>query len=176
MKVEYTVTLADYKSALALHNRQKVFGRANNFFLLRIVPAFALFVIGFWLVEAALGKDSPAQGQPVTWICVVFFAAIPLLWELYVRRYFKQLFPASVTSRNVSFSADDDLIVSTVPDRSEGRFYWNAIDHFAQNEKVTLIYVGKKRFIFLPTRALSPEQRAEFRNLAARHGVKAFIC
>ena len=41
MKVEYTVTLADYKSALALHNRQKVFGRANNYFMLRIVPAFA---------------------------------------------------------------------------------------------------------------------------------------
>jgi hypothetical protein len=176
MKIEYTLTLADYKRALALHNRQKLFGRGNSFFMLRIVPAFALFVIAFWLVEAALGKDSLAQNQPVTWISVIFFAALPLLWEWSVRRHFKQLFPTSVTSRKVSFSADDELIVSAIPDRSEGRFQWSAVDHFAQDEKITLIYVGKKRFLFLPTPAFSPEQRAELNDLIARHGVKAFIC
>jgi hypothetical protein len=46
---------------------------------------------------------------------------------------------------------------------------WTAIVRFAQNEKVTLFYVAKARFLFVPTQLFSEEQRAELNDLVARH-------
>jgi hypothetical protein len=175
MKVEYALTLADYKAALQLHARQTISRHLGNFFVHVMAPVVACLIILFWLYEAVFHGDFLAS-QPSAWVTPALFASLPFLQEWSIRKTFKQLFPSSVTNMPVSFSIDDDLIVSAIPDRSEGRFYWNAIDHFAQNEKVTLIYVAKRRFIFFPTRAFSPEQRAELNDLVVRHGVKAFIC
>ena len=44
---------------------------------------------------------------------------------------------------------------------------------FAQDEKMTLLYVFKDRFLMFPTAALSPDQRSELGDLVARHVVRS---
>jgi hypothetical protein len=67
---------------------------------------------------------------------------------------------------------DKERILSGLPEVSEERYFWNAIVGFAQDEKMTLLYLDKDKFLLLPTYALSPEQRTELNELVARHVVK----
>jgi hypothetical protein len=63
---------------------------------------------------------------------------------------------------------DEDHIVSAIPGVNEGKYFWNAILRFAQDEKITLFYVAEKKFLFVPTKAFSREQREELDDLIAR--------
>jgi hypothetical protein len=67
---------------------------------------------------------------------------------------------------------DDDRILSGLPGVSEEKYFWNAIVGFAQDRKMTLLYLDKDKFLLFPTYALSPEQRAELNDLVARYVVK----
>jgi hypothetical protein len=58
------------------------------------------------------------------------------------------------------------------PGLSETKVLWQAIDRFAQNEKVTMLYIAEMRFIYFPTRSLSDAQRTELNDLVARHVVR----
>jgi hypothetical protein len=102
------------------------------------------------------------------WIAVYLPA-----WRAYtIRKCFKQIFSPARTDRNSLIDIDADRIISTVPGVSEGRFFWNAILAFAQDEKITLLYIRKNAFLFFPTPAMSPTQQTELSDLVVRHGVK----
>jgi hypothetical protein len=82
------------------------------------------------------------------------------------------MLPPSCTDRIISIDIDNERVVSSIPEVSEGKFFWNAIVDFAQDEKVTLLYIRKRAFIFFPTSVLSPDQHTELNDLIARHVVK----
>jgi len=79
------------------------------------------------------------------------------------------MFPHGQTDQLLSIDIDDGRIISEMPGFSESKLLWTAIVRFAQNEKVTLFYVAKARFLFVPTQLFSEEQRAELNDLVARH-------
>ena len=91
-------------------------------------------------------------------------------WRAYsIRKCFKRICPPVATDRNISVDINDDQVISTVPGVSEGKFFWNAILASAQDEKITLLYIRKTAFLFIPTYAMSPAQRAELNDLISRH-------
>jgi len=103
--------------------------------------------------------------------CGVVIAAIyfSLMREYYLRKGFKSLFPPARTSRDSSIEIDEDRIFSEIPGVSEGKIFWNGVVAFAQDEKITLIYIREKAFLFFPTSVMSHDQRAELTDLVARH-------
>jgi hypothetical protein len=79
------------------------------------------------------------------------------------------MFPFNTTETLLTIDIDEERIVSVMSGLSESKILWNAVVKFAQNEKVTLIYLAEIRFLFIPTSAFTPEQRAELNELVARH-------
>jgi len=102
-------------------------------------------------------------------LALAFSLTLPLLQYYRANRQFKLLFPDQQTSGGVSIDIDDDRVVFAVPGISVGTYYWDGIVDFAQDERVTLLYTGKNRFVLFPTQALSAAQRTELDGLVARH-------
>ncbi|MGH9598735.1 MAG: YcxB family protein [Terracidiphilus sp.] len=80
--------------------------------------------------------------------------------------------PKSHANSTIGLDIDDECIKSSVPGFSEGKFYWSAITSFTQNDRVTMLYIDKRKFLFFPTSAMSSIQRTELNDLIARHVTK----
>jgi hypothetical protein len=89
-----------------------------------------------------------------------------------IRINYKRNNPPIRTNQEHCTEINDECIVDRIPGISEQKYFWNAIVDFVQDEKSTLLYHGKNRFIFFATRALSPEQRTELNDLVARNLVR----
>lgn len=173
MKLTYTLTLDDYKAAQVLHRRQKF----TRQLAVWIWPALTLLglaaMVAFTLTDhSELFVDSLAVTAGALFITVWMLAA---RWYL-LRKCFKQLFPPTRIDRSSAIDIDDEQILSAVPGVSEGKIFWQGLLQFAQNNKVTMLYISELRFIFFPTSVLTLEQREELKELVKRHGVKSFIC
>jgi hypothetical protein len=171
--VSYTLNFADYKAAQRLHVRQKLSRRVIYAFFYIAVPILAvlgsLYFIFGGLSETA---DLHSSFQIVLGVLIWLAIFVPLMRFINLRRGFKLIVPREYRNRNIEVEIDEQSVVSRVPGMSEGKFFWMAIVGYAQNEQITLLYVAKKRFLFIPTRAFSPEQRAELAALAVRYVVK----
>jgi hypothetical protein len=88
-----------------------------------------------------------------------------------LRKCFKQLFPPHRTDRTSRLEVSDECIISSVPGVSEGKIFWPGVFAFAQNDRVTMIFLAPKRFLFFPTTALLPEQRTELNQLVDHHRI-----
>jgi hypothetical protein len=172
MKIEYTLALADYKAALKLHARQSILRRAGSVLLYAI---FAMALVGslacILLRIGGKAELATALFDVDAWLAV-FALYLYLLRVFTVRRGFKRIWPARSGDHTVAMEIDGEGIRSSLVGVSEGKFFWNAIVRFAQDEKITLLYLGKTRFLFIPTQSMSQEQRNELKDLVARHIAK----
>ena len=173
MKLTYTLTLDDYKAAQRLHLRQRPERRLAFIFWYVAVPILAVAgAIAFAFLDVSKLTHFAAIYFGIEAALVWLSIYLPIMRIYTTRRCFKQMFPPLRTDRTSSIDLDDERVVSAIPGVSEGKFFWSAIIDFAQNDKVTLLYVRKKAFLFFPTSALSTENRAELDDLVARHVVK----
>lgn len=173
MKLTYTLTLDDYKAAQQLHLRRSLGMRLTYIFWYVVVPILAgLGAFAFIIFDVSKLTRYAALyfGLEVALVWLSIF--LPIMRFYTLRKCFKQLFPPSRTDRSSSIDIDEERVLSAIPGVSEGKFFWNAIIDFAQDEKVTLLYIRKRAFLFFPTPTLSPDQRAELNALIARHVVK----
>jgi hypothetical protein len=173
MKVNYTLTLADYKAAQQLHIRQKISRRISQYFWYVGVPVVAVL----WLLVFILGDfwETTDLGSPYRWILSIllwFSIFLPLMRFINIRRCFKMLSQQLNKDRIVSIEINDECVLSAIPGVSEGKFFWSAIQNFAQDEKVTLLYVAEKKFLYIPTNAFSPTERTELNELVSRNMVR----
>jgi len=86
------------------------------------------------------------------------------------KRQFERKFPSN--QRSASIEIEDDGVSSAILGTDEAKFEWRTIVGFAQDDKMTLLYVAKSRFLFFPTTAMSPAQRAELSDLISHHVTK----
>jgi hypothetical protein len=173
MKLTYTLTLDDYKAAQVLHRRQKF----TRQLAVWIWPTLALFGLAGMVAfihtrHSELFADSAAFTAGTLFITL----SMPVMRWYAVRKCFKQLFPPTRTDRSSAIDIEDERIISAMPGVSEGKIFWPGILRFAQNDSVTMLYIGELKMLFFPTSALTPEQREELKEMMKRHGVKSFIC
>jgi YcxB-like protein len=83
-----------------------------------------------------------------------------------LRRCYEDSF-SDASRRTVRLTANDSELLVAVPGRSESRLNWNAIDDIAESGEVRLLFVGKTRFIIVPSRAVKEVQWVEMRTLIA---------
>jgi len=167
MKLTYTLTLDDYKAAQGLHRRQTFGRRAIWFLWLRMMPGIGLLMLAWALFTGSGQKAAFSQNPPVMLLVPIIFLLVPLINHNLVRKQFNQLFPS--TARDLSIDIDEERIVCTNPGVSDSRLLWNAVVEFTQDERITMLYISKLRFLFFPTQIMSPSQRSELNDLVARH-------
>jgi len=170
MKLTYTLTLDDYRASLRLHKRQNL-GRRIHFFIYDVLfPSFAVVAIMGTIGAYAFGQPDLVDDLLVPDVALVTISVfVQLLRSYRIRKLYKQLFPPGRIDRNWSIEMDDERILSTVPGVGEGKYFWTGIQAFAQNEKITMLYITESQYLAVPTCALSEEQRTELNDLVARN-------
>lgn len=177
MKLEYTLTFSDYKSAQRLCRRQTLRRRLAFIFWNIAVPILAVIGLVAFIFFDLFSITSYAAilfGVECALLWIAIYNPIARYYKM--RKCFKQLFPPTRTDRSSTLEINDDHLLSRIPGVSEGKFFWNAIVDFAQDDRITLIYVAKNRFLFVPTAAMSADQRVELNNLISRHMAKELPC
>jgi hypothetical protein len=170
MKIEYTLTLADYDAALQLHRRQNLTRQVSWIFMYRVLPTVGFLILAWALIAGLALKSGFTQNPPVTLFFPFIFLLLPLINRNLVRQQFKQTFPPA--ARSLFLEMGDEGVICNNPGVSESKFSWNAIVAFVQNEKVAMLYIAKGRFLFFPTAVLSQGQHAELNELVVRHVTK----
>jgi hypothetical protein len=169
MKVNYTLTMADYKASQRLHRRLKLSRRFIPF----IYPSLTAFTsIGIFI---CLITDTPKMlmiWMPLLAGGLTGTILTPIIRFYAIRNGFKRIFLSGRVDQNISIDINDEYIFSELPGIGEGKYFWNGIVDFAQDEKITLLYVYKDRFLLFPTAVLSPDQRTELNDLVARNMVR----
>lgn len=169
MNLTYVPTIKDYRAGLRLHYRQKLTRRIAHFAGLWMLPVFVLLMYAPTVYDKLTKSKEYLGGFGWLIVALACSLVVPLLQYYGVNKQFKRLFPHQQTGRGVSIDINDDRVVFTIPSISEGTYYWTGIIDFAQDERITLLYVGKNRFIFFPTQALFADQRNELNDLVTRH-------
>ena len=173
MQLVYTLTLSDVRAALRLHSKQN-WGRRVRFIISSaIVPALAVVVSISWILLGLIGHTEWVSMLRNFGIVLIFLSFFSYFYRVELaRRVYKQIFPRAVADRasNVDYiDIDSECIFSRTPGVGEHRYFWTSIVAFAQNDRMTLLYVDEGRFLLFPTRALSSEQGTELNDLVARH-------
>ena len=168
MQISYKLSLADYKAALKLHYRQRGNWR-SPLGLFTVMPIIGALLICCTVIGYFAQDDYFAHNPPGLLAVPIFFLLLPVFYSYAMKKQFVNMFPHGQTDQLLSIDIDDGRIISEMPGFSESKLLWTAIVRFAQNEKVTLFYVAKARFLFVPTQLFSEEQRAELNDLVARH-------
>ena len=173
MQLTYTLTLADIKNALRLHRKQDLRRQIEFLILYAIFPVLAfLGSIAFILLPFS-GHTELAPMFLRANVVLIFLSFFFYFYRVdIVRKTYKRLFPPTRTDQNSNIDIDDERIFSRTPGVSEDKYFWTAIIAFAQDDKMTLLYLDKNRFLLFPTRALSIDQRTELNDLVARHITK----
>jgi hypothetical protein len=76
---------------------------------------------------------------------------------------------------HVTLEFNTEQFIITFPGKSEGRYFWSAIQDFAEDGKIALVFIQKKRFIFIPKHALPETAWFELRSLISNR-TKAALC
>jgi hypothetical protein len=114
-------------------------------------------------------KDYFTRNPPGLLAVPICFLLLPLLYLYSTKKQFGNIFPHSQTDLSLTIDIDDERIITETPSLCEGKIFWNAIVEFVQNDKITLFYLAKSRFFFVPTKVFSEDQRAELNDLVDRH-------
>lgn len=173
MKLEYTLTLADFKAAQRLHYRQTLGRRIRLAFWTVVVPCLALAGLAAFLF-LDMSRITPYAAILFGVECAMLAISVinPIARYYKMRKAFNLLFPPARVERNSTLEITEDYILSGIPGVSEGKFFWNALVDFAQDEKITLLYIAKTRFLFFPTSAMTDMQSDELNGLTAQHLTK----
>jgi hypothetical protein len=159
MTFEYVLTYRDYIDAQKLYIRHRRMAAVKYYLWIWVVPIFGLCATIPFLHGLITHSTSEFMGAYAgvaaggAW----FVLFIPLMRWYSLRRCWKAMIPRERRGKPVMLEFTDDMVISAIPGQSEGRFFWTAIQDFAQDERITLIYVRKKNFLFVPTQAVPPE-------------------
>ncbi|MGH9606359.1 MAG: YcxB family protein [Terracidiphilus sp.] len=170
MQLSYELTLAEFKSALNLHARQKLGRRIHTFIYKFGIPGITALLLGLTFYTYITGGSDAAGDMIVYDIGLVTIVVLVFVLRRFrIRSAFRSLFPAGAKNRTTSIAINDDHILTSVQGVGEARYLWTGLSAFVQNKLVALFYIGDERFLVLPLRAISPSQRNELNDLIGRY-------
>jgi YcxB-like protein len=160
MRYNYTLTYRDFLDAQKLYRRHRTSAGVKYYFAIWLLPIVG-FIVGLPFILSLLGYQ-PSWADALSGFSVLglwFAFAIPLVRFYTVRKCWKRLLPDSLprsirTEIPVGMEMTSDQLISSLPGRSEGRFMWPALVDYAEDEKLALVFVKKKFFLFVPRRAM----------------------
>ncbi len=167
MQAQYELSFNDYKNAQWVYLKHRPFNLLVFVLFYCVLPLCCLLLLVVSLYARKQGHASQAtlillnlRPLLVTLVVIAFLRQFSI-WRTYLSLFEKK------SPRTAVFSFDDEQFISAIPARSEARVHWSALVDFAEDKKVTLLFLAKNRFLFIPKRALTLEQLESLRALAA---------
>ena len=164
---EYTATKQDFHDAQRLHRANRRWVAIGYYFWVWFVPlagtALALIAGTFWLQGNRAGFY---HLLPEAALGAYFAVVLPLLRWNQIRRLWDRAQPKKFRDQPVTLQFDAQQIISARPGSSEGRFQWTAIEDYAEDERLALLYVQRKLFLFVPKRAMDEAEWDRLRAVA----------
>jgi hypothetical protein len=169
MRMEFPLRFADYRAAMILHTTRTLLGRIWYVSMMWIAPAVAVFCLIPCLI-VHLQRVAHFDLESLGFLMVAAFCiGVPALQLSDLRKQFNFRFPKSSEQKAV-LEINSEEVASTLAGKDEVRIPWSEVTDFFQNDRMTLIYVGKN-LLFAPTNVFSTSDRDELNVLVARHVV-----
>jgi hypothetical protein len=160
MRYEYKLTYQDYKDAQKLYLKSSWKAALSHYFWIWAVPIVGC-ILALPLIATLLGfrsewfESMAGFGGAGLWFAIF----IPAMRIYTVRKCWKRLLPENArksvrTEISAALEWNEEQLISILPGRSEGRFFWSALVDFVENDKLVLIFIKKKMFLFIPKDAL----------------------
>lgn len=170
MKFTCTANLEDFAAARALNLRQTFLGSVIYFstywlpifcapFGIVLCSRMGLFLTG-WSFGAAY-----VFGLIVCTPIALLMPKVDRSKRL--RKMFDKQIPPDM--RTTWYEISDEGITTAVVGTEAETIHWDKIVGTAQNNKMTLLYLGNKGFFFFPAASFTAEQRVELNELIIRH-------
>jgi hypothetical protein len=176
MKLNYTLTLEDFKAYHRLFGSRNPRNRSSYSFYFTVLPIVAvsglvlIIVFRFFGLTELVTLFTPGE---VTFIVVSVYFQLKRFYRIRSGyKKFAQALSSFETDIPPFVDIDDERIFCAMPGFFEGKYFWNSITASAENEKITLLYMPGDRCIVIPTSVLSPAQRLELHALIQRNVVR----
>jgi len=163
----------DYLDAQKLYRKHRWKAAVSYYAFIWALPILGLLA-GFPLLATFLGYHSPLTRSfaPISGVGLWFAIYIPLMRIYSIRKCWRLLLPEHMKKSTkseiaVALEMTPEQLISVIPGKSEGRFFWPGILDFAEDDKLALIFIKRKLFIFVPHRAMD---EAGWSELRARFG------
>ncbi|WP_419804140.1 YcxB family protein [Terriglobus sp.] len=164
---EYTATKRDFADAQRVHRKNRPWAAVNYWFWYAAVPVGCVLYVLTVAVRWHLHSRTVGGGEIVGAGFALYVAALLAFARWWQRRkLWNQAQPKKYRGKPVTVQFDESIIIGARPGESEGRFYWTAIEDFAEDDRMALVYVRPKLFLFIPKRAMSEPEWARLRALA----------
>jgi hypothetical protein len=169
MKIEYTVTLADYMAARRLHRQNRPALFLAYFFAVRCIPVLGLLLAAFsihFILNSARGYSLIG---PIAFILLMLTSPF---WERFLANGKFSRISQPAAMRSIEVDNNENLILLWPGRSGEKKIPWANFIDFRCDRQISLLYMKKNRFLFIPTRMLSKAQRDEFNEIIGRHIAK----
>ena len=170
---EYVSTKQDFADAQRLHRSNRPRFAVWYWLWYGVLPGLSVVYLMYW---AALWITR-GQGWALhnaAWAGLALYIAVMLpfgrWWQ--IRRLWDRTQPKKYRGEPVTFQFDEQQLISARPGSSEGRFQWNAIEDYAEDERLAILYVQRKLFLFVPKRAMDEAEWERLRAIAAERKAK----
>ena len=170
---EYVMSFEDFRNAQNLYFRHRRAAGIRLRLWLYGLPALAVALV---IADVYLRRSRDPDAYDPLLGAVVFFVILSVWvigsrrWQL--RRCFKRILPPGQAKEAlVQFDFDDQGVVSSIPGRSEGRFFWAGILDYVEDDEMALLFVRKKNFLFVPKRAMDDPAWERLRAYVRQHGI-----
>jgi hypothetical protein len=176
MRFEYSLTLEDFMAAHELNSRQSLGSKIRYSFAkwgsVFIFIFMALLIGAYWDYSHELRRQILDREWWLVGVLALAFLLIvsPSRYSRLMEKRFNVRFPAEHRRNWIDIS--DLEVSSAIVGTEAGRFPWSLIVRFAQDEKITLVYLTKNRFLYFPTSVMNQFQRTELNELVARNMVR----
>jgi hypothetical protein len=174
MKIEYVPTRDDLKDAYLAHRSRHPVYRILDIVFFKLAPSVAVVSLIVFFVavrDGIMNSWIPWLAQlPAVMIALTGAALIERLSA--PRRFRMSMFPASVTDRTIAVEVSDDKLVSSIPGVTRFEYSWGSISLFLCSARVNLLYISPGRFVLIPNRALTKEEKASLNETITRKGIK----
>jgi len=171
MKFTCTITLADFQAAQALHWHQTILRRIISFSVYLLFPLLCSSLVIVLGNRMGIFLKGWSFGNAFVLGLIVSTPIALLISSSSKSKRFRKTFEKrySPDKRTVWFEFSDNGITTAIVGTDAETIDWKKIVLSAQDDKITLLYVGSNKFLFFPISALTTAQRAELNDLITRN-------
>jgi len=175
MRIEFELTYGDSKAAYYAYRHRKRSYVILDFIFFKLVPLATVIILLLIFIQVRRGRLNP-------WTYNLAPLLIAMTAASFVDRIFKlrhqrrNSFPVCVTDRKMIVEVNEENIVTTIPGAIRTEYCWASISLFLSSPQVSLLYFSPERFVLIPNRVLTAEQKAWLNTLVAQKGIKAKSC
>jgi hypothetical protein len=167
LPIEYEISYKLYKTAQWLYLKKRPASMVFYIVLYWLIPLAGLVCLFLTLADFLEGRRFLAWTLLKTELPFIVYGLIVVIWrQISLRRGYSGLYPRN-TQKRATFSYDEQQCISAIPGRSQGKVYWSAMSSVAQDKQITLLFMGRKRFLMVPTQSLSAQEWSAIRGYIA---------